>query len=236
MAQYGSTELRQDLITCSALLVFKGILDYSGHLSARIPGTEYLLIQPRDFSRTGLRPEDLVVVDFQGNLIEGEVPPPAEVAIHTGVYRHRDDVNFVCHGHPTLSTSFSMTDQPLLPMRHFAYKHGATGPKVHPDFTHIYTNEQGDAVAATLGDSDAILLRSHGTVVVAPTVQRLFMDCLDLEENAATLLNARQAGGNLRPLTEEDVAALAESYGKTSHRPNKVWQHYIGLGKAAGVL
>jgi ribulose-5-phosphate 4-epimerase/fuculose-1-phosphate aldolase len=227
--------LREDLVTCTRLLVSCGVLDYSGHLSARIPGTDHVLIQPRDMSRAALTPEDLLVVDLDGELVEGELPPPAETAIHTGVYRARPDVGMVCHGHPTLSTSFSMVDTPLLPMRHFAYKH-PNGLAVHPDPTHIRTREQGDAVAKTLGDADACLLRSHGTVLVAKRFDVLFMDCLDLEENAKTLLAAIQAGGELLPLTADEVVVVGESYDRGGHRPGKVWEHYIHLGTVANVV
>lgn len=230
-----ATALREDLVTCTRLLVFCEILDYSGHVSARIPSTDHILIQPRDMSRAALSPADLLVVNLDGEVVEGDVPPPAETDIHTGVYRARPDVGMVCHGHPTLSTSFTMVDTPLVPMRHFAYKH-PKGLAVHPDPTHITTREQGDAVAKTLGDADGCLLRSHGTVLVANRFDVLFMDCLDLEENAKTLLAATQAGGKLLPLTEEEVAVVAASYGRGGHRPAKVWEHYIRRGKAAGVL
>ncbi len=230
-----TTQLREELVTCTRLLVFSGVLDYSGHVSARIPGTDHVLIQPRDMSRAALTPDDLLVVDLDGEVVEGDVPPPAETAIHTGVYRARPDVGMVCHGHPTLSTSFSMVDTPLVPMRHFAYKH-PNGLPVHPDPTHIRSREQGDAVAKTLGDADACLLRSHGTVLVAKRFDVLFMDCLDLEENAKTLLAATQAGGKLLPLTAEEVVIVGESYDRGGHRPGKVWEHYVHLGKAAGVL
>jgi ribulose-5-phosphate 4-epimerase/fuculose-1-phosphate aldolase len=230
-----TTQLREELVTCTRLLVFSGVLDYSGHVSARIPGTDHVLIQPRDMSRAALTPDDLLVVDLDGEVVEGDVPPPAETAIHTGVYRARPDVGMVCHGHPTLSTSFSMVDTPLVPMRHFAYKH-PNGLQVHPDPTHIRSREQGDAVAKTLGDADACLLRSHGTVLVAKRFDVLFMDCLDLEENAKTLLAATQAGGKLLPLTAEEVVIVGESYDRGGHRPGKVWEHYVHLGKAAGVL
>lgn len=228
-------QLRADLVTCTRLLVFTGILDYSGHVSARIPDTDRVLIQPRDVSRAALTPEDLLVVNLDGEVVEGDVPPPAETEIHTGVYRARPDVGMVCHGHPTLSTSFSMTDVALMPMRHFAYKHPA-GLAVHQDPTHIRTREQGDAVAGTLADADACLLRSHGTVLVAKRFDVLFMDCLDLEENARTLLNAIQTGGTLLPLTAQEVALVAESYDRGGHRPGKVWEHYVHLGTAAGRL
>lgn len=228
------TQLRQDLVACTRLLVFRGVLDYSGHLSARVPGEDLVLIQPRDASRAALRADDLLVVDLDGAVVRGEGPPPAETAIHTGVYRARADVAVVCHGHPTLSTAFSMTRAPLVPMRHFAYRH-PHGLDVHPDPTHIRTAEQGDAVAATLGGADACLLRAHGTVVVASSVPELFMRCLDLEENARTLLLARQLG-DVVPLAEAEISALAHSYALGGHRPGKMWEHYLHLGRAAGVL
>jgi ribulose-5-phosphate 4-epimerase/fuculose-1-phosphate aldolase len=141
----------------------------------------------------------------------------------------------VCHGHPTLSTAFTMTDQPMLPMRHFAYKF-PHGLKVHADPTHIRTAEQGDAVAATLGDGIAIMLRSHGTVVVGSRFDVLFMDCLDIEENARTQLAATQLGGTLLPLTLEEIDTIDASYGGLGHRPAKMWEHYIHRGKMAGAL
>jgi ribulose-5-phosphate 4-epimerase/fuculose-1-phosphate aldolase len=230
----GFARQREEVVTCTRLLVFRGILDYSGHVSARVPGTDLVLIQPRDTSRAALTPEDLLVVDLDGAVVEGDGPAPAETAIHTGVYRARPDVNAVCHGHGTLTASLSMVDAPVLPMRHFAYKYG-DGLPVHPDPTHIVTREQGDAVAVTLGRGDACLLRSHGTVVVERTMQNLFMDCLDLEENARTLVVATQLGRVL-PLTGEEIDVLRESYARGGHRPGKVWEHYVHLGRAAGVL
>lgn len=229
-------QLRQDLVTCTRLLAWVEIIDYSGHASARVDD-DHLLIQPRDVSRAGITTDELLVVDMEGNVVEGDAsnPPPAEVALHIGVYRNRPEAQAVCHGHPTLSTSFSMTDQPLLPMRHFAWKH-PNGLPVHPDVGHIYDLKQGDEVAETLAGGDACLLRGHGTVVLSDSIQRLFMDCLDLEENARTLLAAQQAGGDLKPLSPEECKAIGESYSKTSHRPMKLWNHYIGKGKAAGVL
>lgn len=227
-------QLREDVVTCTRLLVYQEILDYSGHVSARVPGEDLALIQPRDASRASLSPEDLLVVDLDGNVVEGNGIPVAETAIHTGVYRNRPDVLFVCHGHPSLSTTFSMVDRSLLPMRHFAYKF-PEGLAVHPDPTHIRTNEQGDAVAATLGDAGACLLRSHGTVVVGDRIDVLFMDCMDLEENARTLLYATQLG-NVLPLTATELADVEESYAKGGHRPAKMWDHYQFKGRQSGIL
>jgi ribulose-5-phosphate 4-epimerase/fuculose-1-phosphate aldolase len=227
-----SAQLRADLVTCSRILVMQGVLGYSGHLSARVP--EGLVIQPRDLSRAALTPDDLLVVDLDGEVVRGEGVPPAETAIHTGVYRARADVRVICHGHPTASTAFSMVDAPLLPMRHFAFKY-PKGLAVHPDPTHIRDRAQGDAVAETLGEAGACLLRSHGTVVVGDTFPNLLMDCLDIEENARTLIDAARLGP-LRPLTDSEIEELQRSYARGGHRANKMWQHYVFLAQNAGVL
>jgi L-ribulose-5-phosphate 4-epimerase len=227
-------QLREQVVTCTRLLTYTGILDYSGHVSARIPGEDRMLIQTRDASRASISADDLLVVDFAGTVVEGAGVPVVEWPIHAGAYRARPDVAVVCHGHPTLSTTFSMVDRPLVPMRHFAYKY-PDGLAIHPDSTHIVTLEQGDALAATLGAADTCLIRSHGTLLVARRIQELFMDCLDLEENARTLLFASQLG-TILPIGREEAAEIGASYGRTGHRPNKVWEHYLQKGRAAGVL
>jgi ribulose-5-phosphate 4-epimerase/fuculose-1-phosphate aldolase len=228
--------VRDDVVTCTRLLAFKNVLDYSGHVSARIPGSdELLLIQPRDTSRAALAPKDLLVVNLEGEVLDGEGTPPVETAIHTGIYRARPDVQVVCHGHPILSTTWSTIDRPLVPVRSFAYKLHPDGLPVHPYPTHVRTREQGDAVAQTLGQGYACLLRAHGTVVVANRIQELFMDCMDLEENAQALLYATQLGKVL-PLTSEEVEVISESYARTGVRADKMWDHYLHLGAAANVL
>lgn len=221
----GARDLAIGVVTCTRLLVAHGILDYSGHVSARLPGTDNILIQPKSVSRSALTAGDLLVVDLDGNVVAGSASPPLETAIHTAVYRARPDVSFVCHGHPTLAAAFSMTDTPLQPLRHFAYVFG-DALAIHPDPTHIRTREQGDAVATTLGAASACLLRSHGTVVVADSIEMLLMRCVDLEENARTQVFATQLG-TIRPLTAEEMRRLADDYGTGQSRAEKMWEHYV---------
>lgn len=218
-------DLAEGIATCTRLLVEHGILDYSGHVSARLPGTDTILIQPKVVSRAALTAADLLVVDLDGTVVEGRSAPPLETAIHTAVYRARTDVAFVCHGHPTLAAAFSMTDAALRPLRHFAYVFGEALP-VHPDPTHIGSREQGDAVAATLGRATACLLRSHGTVVVADSIEKLLMHCVDLEENARTQVYAAQLG-TIQPLTRQELQRLADDYGTGQSRAEKMWEHYV---------
>jgi hypothetical protein len=79
------------------------------------------------------------------------------------------------------------------------------------------------------------LLRAHGTVVVSSSVQELFMDCLDFEDNARSLIYA-SALGPLRPLTSAEEVSLRQSYGRGESRAAKLWEHYLHKGRLAGVL
>jgi ribulose-5-phosphate 4-epimerase/fuculose-1-phosphate aldolase len=227
-------DLREKVATCTRLLVMQEVMDYSGHVSARIPGTDRILIQPRDTSRLALSAADILIVDLDGKVLEGSLPVPMETALHTSVYRARPDARAVCHGHPTFSTLFSVVDRPLLAVRNFAYRFANAVP-VHSDTTHIRSVEQGRAVAQTLGDRRVCLLRAHGNVVVSSSVQDLFMDCLDFEDNARSLIYA-SALGPLLPLTAAEEGALRESYGRSDSRAAKVWEHFLHKGRLAGVL
>jgi ribulose-5-phosphate 4-epimerase/fuculose-1-phosphate aldolase len=226
--------LRERLVTCTRLLAQAGIVDYSGHLSARLPGTDRFLVQDRETSRLALGTDDLLEVAIDGSVLAGQGRPPAEWQIHAGVYRARPDVACVAHGHPEHSTVWSILAEPLLPVRHFAFEF-PDGVPVHSDPTHIRETTQGDAVARTLGGGDACLLRSHGTVVVAQSLPELLMDCLDLEDNARTLLLARSAGTPV-PLDADETAALRESYARNGFRATKVWDHHCHKARLAGIL
>src|SRR5207248_8780559 len=99
MSEAPESLLRQQIADCTRIMVMAELMDYSGHVSARIPGTDRVLIQPRDTSRAGLTADDVLVVDLDGNVLDGRGPAPTETAIHLGVYRARPDILAVGHGH-----------------------------------------------------------------------------------------------------------------------------------------
>jgi ribulose-5-phosphate 4-epimerase/fuculose-1-phosphate aldolase len=202
-------------------------------VSARIPNTNRLLILPRDASRAGVTADDMLVVDLDGNVLEGKGPAPAETAIHLGVYRAREDVQVVGHGHPPMSTLFTMVDRPMIAIRNYGYRF--IGIPVHADPTHIRTAEQGAAVANTLGKNRYCLLRGHGSVVAVNSVPEVFLDSLEMEENARSTVHA-SCLGPLKPITAEEAELLKVSFGKNDFRAAKTWEHYREKARQAGVL
>jgi L-ribulose-5-phosphate 4-epimerase len=111
VAPLSENTLRQQLADCTRMMVMAELLDYSGHVSARIPATDRILILPRDASRAAVTADDMLVVALDGKVLEGKGPAPTETAIHLGVYRVRPDVQAIGHGHPPMSTLFTMVDR-----------------------------------------------------------------------------------------------------------------------------
>src|ERR1700754_268177 len=104
MPQLSEATLRQQLADCHRMMVMAELLHYSGHVSARIPGTDRVLILPRDASRAGVTADDMHVGDLDGKALAGNSLPPTEPALDLGVYRAREAVQALGHGPPPMST------------------------------------------------------------------------------------------------------------------------------------
>src|SRR5690606_36707091 len=86
----------------------------SGNASARDPETSLVVIKPSGVLYDVLEPEDLVVVDLDGNIVEGKLKPSVDTATHLYIYRHRPDVNGIIHTHSPYATSFADSVEPIL--------------------------------------------------------------------------------------------------------------------------
>lgn len=101
-------EARELLADACRVLYRLGLVDYMGHPSIRIPGSDLILIKPRHSTRIGAQdaipPERMAVIDLDGRLIAGTDPPPGERFIHTAIYRARPDVGAIVHTHQPMAT------------------------------------------------------------------------------------------------------------------------------------
>jgi len=142
------------------LLHMEGIVNYSGHVSARLPDGRGFIIQPYVQSRISLTAEHLLELDFDLNHLPGspETEMPIETRIHSEILRARPDVQAVVHTHSELAAAFTLADAKLVPMKGHA-KRWASGIPIHADPTHIKTKQQGEELAATLGQHNGDILR-----------------------------------------------------------------------------
>ena len=228
--------LKIEVAACTRLLNHEGILGYSGHVSVRLPDRESLLIQSFDSSRHDLSPDDLFIVDLDGNVLDGpsEGRPVNEVEIHSEVLRAREDVNAVLHYHPEIATLFTMTEGiELKPMKNHAYR-WASGIPTHPESWHIDTQERGQAMTRTLGAHNAVMLRSHGAVIVSENIPALMVDAVHFDENARAMYDALQIGKPI-PLSAEETAEFAANFKRDKHAV-KLWRYFLGRGLDSGAI
>lgn len=232
----GVDALRAQIAICTRIMNMEGLIDYSGHVSARIPDGSGIIIQSFDDSRAALEPGDLLICDFDGNLVDGAQgkKPPREVYIHTEIMKARPDVNAVGHFHPETATMFTLVEgRPLVPVKNHAAR-WMDGIPVHPDPGHISSVETGRALTATLGGCHAALIRAHGVAVTAESIEALLIDSVHFEENAKTLFHAA-ALGDVKGLSDDEMKDFLSRFNRTAHI-EKLWKYYLGRGVDAGVV
>ena len=232
--------LRTELAACVRLMHDAAILNYNGHVSARIAGEDRLVIHSLVTPRSEVRPEHFVVCDLDGAVLEAAPghKPPSEVFIHSEIYKARPDVGAIAHIHSENVIAFTLTtnDRCLKLMRCDAVR-WRSGIPIDPDPTRIRSREQGAALAATLGFHRAALMRAHGAVLVAPSARAVFADTIQFDENARAQLLAASLG-TPAPLTEAELDALEEASPPEfmDHYVNKIWRYYVERGSAAGLI
>ena len=165
--------MRAQVAACTRLLNMAGILHYSGHVSVRAPGKEQLYIQSREQSRAEVTPDSILLVDFDGNVVEGDDKPPSELVIHTEIYRARADVGAVVHNHMELATAVTLAKGAEVKIMDFHAVRWASGVPVMREAGHINTKAACAALArarSRASEWDATPAQTHAIYFKDPPV------------------------------------------------------------------
>jgi ribulose-5-phosphate 4-epimerase/fuculose-1-phosphate aldolase len=216
------SEPRQMLADALRMLERAGVIDFNGHMSCRLPGTDHILINSGKSVRSALTAADIIAIDMDGRPVEGDVIPPMEFHIHTEIYRRRPEVNAVAHTHPLWSTLFSMVGERVQPVTMQA---AVMGPIAFFDKT-ASINQKGlaEELASALGAQRVIMLKSHGAVVVGADIVEAFVLAIYLEETARRQYMAR-ALGTPHALSPAEVEKISGNLRKP-HLLRKVWDYH----------
>jgi L-ribulose-5-phosphate 4-epimerase len=181
-----------------------------GNISGRDPETGYVVIKPSGVRYEALRPEDMVVVDLDGNLIEGSLKPSSDTASHLYIYRHRPDVGGIVHTHSPYATAFAAVGQPIpVCLTAMADEFGGSIPC--GDFALIGSEAIGKVVVEAIGSSPAILLKQHGVFTVGANPTAAVKAAVMTEDVAKTVWLAMQIG-QVEAISDVDVASLHDRY------------------------
>jgi L-ribulose-5-phosphate 4-epimerase len=214
MADLTEAQLRRLLANACRILYRLGLTDYMGHPSVRIPGTDHVLIKPRHSLRIRaqdrVQPEDMIVIDLDGNLVEGRDGPPGERFIHTCIYRARPDVQAIVHTHQPMATIMSIAGEPILPVLHVQAALVERPVPVWPCAKLVTDNDLGGQLAVALGDHSVCLMQGHGIVSAAASVQEATIGAIHLEHLADANYKVLAINRRPRVIPPEEIRQLVE--------------------------
>lgn len=223
--------LRQDVATANRILERLGLSRAFGHASARVPGTNTFLLPTR--RSPGLaEAQDLLLIDTEGRIVEGDGEPNSEFWIHARVYAARADVGGVVHAHPGACVCLTQIGQP----HRVVHNQGgifADGVPEYGAIGLIRSRELGDALAHVLGQGNAVMMRAHGITTALPEVRSATVAACYLEESAALQLRMLAAAGGdparLRALTREEALPLRDQIGPNVAK--RAWEYFAAVAR-----
>ncbi|AND85617.1 class II aldolase/adducin family protein [Clostridium tyrobutyricum] len=164
-----------------------------GNFSIRDKETDYICITPSGINYEDLKPEDIVVANLHGEVIDGNKKPSTEILMHCAIYKKRQDVFGIIHTHSTMATSWACCGMDI-PCISSELSSLIGGPIRCAPYKTQETRELGEVAAATLKDSNAILLKNHGTISVGKDINEAFINSIIVEESAKKAFYAKQIG------------------------------------------
>jgi L-fuculose-phosphate aldolase len=207
-------EHRRDICAVGRWIHDRGyVASTDGNISVRL-GPDRILITPTAISKAMMNPEDLVIIDLDGQRVSGLRKPSSELGMHLLIYRLRPDINAVCHAHPPTATGYAAAgiplDKPILcelviglgsiPVA----KYGTPG-----------TSELGASIEPYVQGHDAILMANHGVVTYGPDLLTSFLRMETTEHFAQVSLVTERLGKKVL-LSGADVEKLVAARARYS--------------------
>ena len=180
-----------------------------GVVSIRIPNTDYVIITPSGFSKLTLNTNHLIIVDLEGNLIQGKYRPSVETPMHTYVHRNRSELSTVIHTHSPMACAFAAANMEIpVVSAEQAFYLGGRIPLVRK-YSLPGTKEPAEmsAILKALEKCDAALLRKHGVIVVGRTPEEGLDTAIVLEDVAGMAWHSMMLA-KPREFTKKELAYL----------------------------
>lgn len=184
----------------------------AGNVSARVPGQDLLVIKPSGVSYDELTPDNMVVCDLQGRVVEGDHAPSSDTEAQAYVYREMPHVGGVVHTHSTYAGAWAIRGEPVpCVLTMCADEFGGEIP-IGP-FAIIGDDSIGRGIVDTLrtSRSPAVIMRNHGVFSIGPTPRKAVAAAVMCEDVARTVHISRQLGDPM-PIDQHHVDALFDRY------------------------
>jgi L-ribulose-5-phosphate 4-epimerase len=212
---------KKEVLQAAQRMAEKGFtVGSSGNVSLRIKesgGRELVAITPSGRYYDSMKADDIVIVDFEGQRVEGELAPSIETMLHIGIYKARKKVNAVIHTHPVFGSVIAVTGMDIPPILDDQVTQIGGEIKV-AQYALSGSPEMVKNVIAALGPRNAVLMANHGALSVGRDMREASTICELLEKTARIYISALGLGKvNLLPadVAEVEKAFFTAVYGES---------------------
>jgi ribulose-5-phosphate 4-epimerase/fuculose-1-phosphate aldolase len=239
-------ELKKKIALSCRILGNRGVTMGSfGHVSAKIPGTDKILIKskgPKEEAVEFAAAKDIITIDLKGNVLEAPkgLDAPNETAMHLAVYKARPGVMSVIHSHPDWVVVLTACEKPLLPI-YAAYNPPSMrllleGLPLYPRSVTIVNEELGEDFMRVMGEKKACLLLGHGMTTAGASVEEATSTSLNVFE-LARMNYLAYAVGNPRSVPQQDLDEYKRRWEQRTRKQEKSrqdeepsdWRYYRKL-------
>lgn len=212
---------RQELIEYGIRLIDAGLTKGTGgNLSVFIREEGKMLIKPSGVPYHDIKPEDLVLMDLDGHILEGKLKPSSEFAMHSILYKHRPDINAVIHTHSTFATTLACLQKDLPAVDYLVAMGGGKDVKCAPYATYG-TPELAENALQYMDGRMAVLLANHGIIAGGKSLSEA-MGVIDEIEFCCELY-VRCLSTGLKPviLSDEEMELMVKKFGSYGQNAQK---------------
>lgn len=226
-------ELKIVIFKANLDLVRNGLVIHTwGNVSGKDPESGLIVIKPSGISYEAMRPEDMVVIDYEGKVVEGKLKPSTDTPTHLLLYNTYESIGGVVHTHSSYATSWAQTGKAIPPFGtthadHFYGEVPCTRLLTSAEIDNDYETNTGKVIVETLGSVNpltvpSVLVNSHGPFCWGTDADNAVYNAVALEEIARMAFYTVLLGRD-KPISK----SLIEKHFKRKHGSGA----YYGQGK-----
>ncbi|MDF1539514.1 MAG: class II aldolase/adducin family protein [Candidatus Thorarchaeota archaeon] len=206
-------EKKQLLEICLEMISLNMVIGSSGNASIRVDN--HVVLTPSSVKYVTMSPDEMVVIDLQGELIEGDRNPSVEKHMHLGVYNAREEAKAIVHSHSLFASALAVLRKPLPPVIDEVVP--ILGGEIRvAEYAMPGTKDLATNVVKALDMRSGVLLANHGSLCFGKNIKDAMHNSILLERSCKIYLMALQAGQPVE-LPEEVVEDEADIWDMMRH-------------------
>ena len=209
---------KQEVLNAALRLDRYGLIALSGgNVSWRMDSGE-VLVTPSGMIYDDMVPEDILVVDLDGNIIEGERKASVDTEALLYIYKNMPQVNAVIHTHQPYATGLGLVMDEL-PCNLSTMANATEGPVAVAEYGDPGSLSMGVEAVKAIGDRLAVVLKHHGVIAVGRDLRQALFSCVYLEEAAKTVSVALSTGMPMATMTQEQIDEAVAVFHRYGQKP-----------------